>query len=155
MRIPKTPRVVAAAVAFTALAAQPGLARWADWPPGPTDAQLEQIVRVAYTAAVAVARKDTNYFARDGVTDPLRSAIEDELGRQGLAFVNVAEKPVADLTAAMMCTKEGTELRFSVNMFGDSISLAATTDERVFSYHYDPHEDAAIVVAPAQACTKK
>ena len=142
-------------VVLATLAAQPAFARWADWPPGPTDAELEQIVRVAYTAAVAHARKDTNYFARDGVTGPLRSAIEDELGREGLTFVNVPEAPVADLKAARACTQQGTELRFAVNMFGDSISLAAVTDARVFSYHYDPHEDAAIVVAPSQACTKK
>ncbi len=150
-----TRMVLFTAVALAALAAQPAFARWADWPPGPTDAELEQIVRVAYTAAVAQARKDTNYFARDGATDALRSAIEDELGRQGLTSVNVPESPVADLKAAQACTEQGTELRFAVNMFGDSISLAAVTDERVFSYHYDPHEDAAIVVAPSRACTKK
>jgi hypothetical protein len=155
MRTSINRRVFAASIALTALVAQPAFARWADWPPGPTDAELEQIVRVAYTAAVAYARKDTNYFARDGVTDPLRSAIEDELGRQSLTFVNVPEKPVADLEAAQICTVDGTELRFAVNMFGDSISLAAVTDERVFSYHYDPHEDAAIVVAPARDCAKK
>jgi hypothetical protein len=148
-------KVFAAAIGLAALAAQPGLARWADWPPGPTDAELEQIVRVAYSAAAAYARKNTNYFARDGVTDPLRSAIEDELGRQGLTFVNVADKPVADLKAAEICTAEGTQLRFAVNMFGDGITLAAVTDARVFSYHYDPHEDAAISVAPSQACAKK
>jgi hypothetical protein len=150
-----TRMVLVVGIALAALAAQPALARWADWPPGPTDAELEQIVRVAYTAAVAHARKDTNYFARDGATSALRSAIEDELGRQGLTFVNVPDAPVADVSAAQTCTEEGTELRFAVNMFGDSISLAAVSHERVFSYHYDPHEDAAIVVAPSEACTKK
>ena len=132
----------------------PALARWADWPPGPTDAELEQVVRVAYAAAADYARKNTNYFSRDGVVDPLRSAIEDELGRQGLTFVEVASKPSVDLAAARACAQEGTELRFAVSMFGDAISLAAATDERVFTYHYDPHEDAAIVVTPAEACAK-
>ena len=128
------------------------LARWADWPPGPTDAELEQVVRVAYSAASAHARANKNYFARDGVFDPLRSAIEDELGRRGLTFVNVATDPAADLAAARACSDEGTELRISVNIFGDGIDLAAATDERVFSYHYEPREDAAIIVAPAEAC---
>ena len=69
--------------------------------------------------------------------------------------MNVPDAPVDDLKAAQICTGQGTELRFAVNMFGDSISLAAVSYERVFTYHYDPHEDAAIVVAPSQACTKK
>jgi hypothetical protein len=142
-------------VACALAAAPPALARWADWPPGPTDAELEQIVRVAYTAAAAYARTDTNYFARDGVVAPLRSAIEDELGRQGHTYVNVPEAPAADLEAARICAASGTELRYAVNMFGDGITLAAVTDRRVFSYHYDPHEEAAIVVAPSQDCTKK
>lgn len=142
-------------LAMAAFAAHPAFARWADWPPGPTDAALEQIVRVAYTAAALHARKDNNYFSRDGSTAQLRSAIEDELGRQGMSFVNVPDAPVDDLKAAQICTGQGTELRFAVNMFGDSISLAAVSYDRVFSYHYDPHEDAAIVVAPSQACTKK
>jgi hypothetical protein len=140
------------ALVLASVAASPAYARWADWPPGPTDAELEQVVRVAYTAAADYARKNTNYFSRDGVVDPLRSAIEDELGRQGLTFVEVASKPSADLAAATVCAADGTELRFAVTIFGDSITLAAVTDERVFSYHYDPHEDAAIVVAPAAAC---
>ena len=129
-------------------------ARWADWPPGPTDAELEQVVRVAYTAAAAFARSNTNYFARDGVFDPLRSAVEDELGRQGLTFVTVSGEPAADLDAARACAGDGTELRIGINIFGDGIDLAAATDERVFSYHYEPRETAAIFVAPAAACTK-
>jgi hypothetical protein len=133
---------------------QPASARWADWPPGPTDAELEQIVRVAYTAAAAHARSNTNYFARDGAFDALRSAIEDELGRQELNFVNVPGVPAPSLDAARICAASGTELRFAVNMFGDGISLVAVTDRRTFSYHYDPHEDAAIVVTPSQPCTK-
>ncbi len=129
-------------------------ARWADWPPGSTDAELEQVVRVAYTAAAAHARGNTNYFARDGVFDPLRSAVEDELGRQGLTFVNVVGEPAASLEMARLCAAEGTELRIGVNLFGDGIDLAVATDERVFSYHYEPRENAAVVVAPAAPCER-
>jgi hypothetical protein len=150
----KLKSIIAASAAGALLATSPAFARWADWPPGPTDAELEQVVRVAYTAAADYARKNTNYFSRDGVVDPLRSAIEDELGRQGLTFVEVAGKPSDDLDAARACAADGTELRFAVSMFGDAISLAAATDKRVFSYHYDPHEDAAIVVKPSEACAK-
>lgn len=147
-------KLLGAAVVLAALVALPSQARWADWPPVP-DAELEQIVRVAYTAAASYARKNVNYFARDGLTDPLRSAIEDELGRQNLSLVNVAAAPSADLAGARTCASEGVELRFAVNLFGDGISLAAATARRVFSYHYEPREEAAIVVAPSQDCTKK
>ena len=145
--------VVSAALAASHAVAQPAAARWADWPVL-TDAQLEQIVRVAYTAAAAHARQNSNYFSRDDDTASLRVAIEDELGRQGLTAATVAEKPVADLEAASICATEGTELRFAVTMFGDAITLAAVNAKRVFSYHYDPHEDAAIKVAPATDCTR-
>ena len=149
-------KLVCAVLAVAGIAvAQPASARWADWPPGPTDAELEQVVRVAYTAAAALARNNLNYFARDGVTDPLRSAIEDELGRQGLTFVNVDETPAVDFDAARICAGEAPELRFAVNLFGDGISLAAATRERVFSYRYEPREQAAIVVTPAEDCVKK
>lgn len=151
MSIPAVIRTAVAAVLV--LAAQPAAARWADWP-SPSDRDLEQIVRAAYTAAAAHARRNTNYFARDDDVDPLRVAIEDELGRQGLTFVSVPDTPLADLGAAATCTAEGTELRYAVNMFGDSITLAAVSTKRVFRYHYDPHEDAAIVVTPSQACEK-
>jgi hypothetical protein len=145
---------VSSAVAL--LATGPAFARWADWPPGPTDAELEQVVRVAYTAAAAHARKNTNYFSRDGAFDPLRSAVEDELGRQGLTFVSVSAAAAADLEAARICAGEGaTELRIAVTLFGDGISLAAASDRRVFSYHYDPHEDGKIVVASADNCAKR
>jgi hypothetical protein len=142
-----------AVLAATLACAEPAAARWADWPVM-SDADLEQIVRVAYTAAAAHARKNSNYFSRDDDTTSLRIAIEDELGRQGLTAATVAEKPFDDLEAASVCTKEGTELRFAVTIYGDAISLAAVSAKRVFSYHYDPHEDAAIKVAPAAACTK-
>lgn len=147
-------KVLGATLVLAALVAQPSQARWADWPTVP-DAELEQIVRVAYTAAANYARKNVNYFARDGITDPLRSAIEDELGRQNLMLVNVATAPAADLAGTRVCAAEGVELRFAVNLFGDGISLAAATAKRVFSYHYEPREEAAIVVAPSQACTKE
>lgn len=140
---------------LVASTAQAAAARWADWPPGPSDAELEAIVRVAYTAAASHARRNTNYFARDDDFAALRVVIEDELGRQGLTFVTVPEAPVADLAAAQACTEDGTQLRFAVNMFGDSITLAAASTKRVFTYHYDPHEDAAIVVTPSQDCLKK
>ena len=143
------PLVLALAVVGLPMAAS---ARWADWPPGPTDAQLEQVVRVAYGAAAAYARANANYFARDGVFDPLRSAIEDELGRQGLTFVDVDSEPATDLETARACAGAGTTLRIGVNVFGDGIDLAAATDARVFSYHYEPREAAAIMVAPAAAC---
>jgi hypothetical protein len=148
------PAVIRAALAaLVVLASQPASARWADWP-SPSDRDLEQIVRAAYTAAAAHARRNSNYFARDDDFDPLRVAIEDELGRQGLTFVGVPEGPLADIDAARICTGEGTQLRYAVNMFGDGITLAAVSTERVFRYHYDPHEDAAIVVTPAQDCEK-
>ena len=143
--------VIALAAVGTPTAA---FARWADWPPGPTDAQLEQVVRVAYSAAASYARGNTNYFARDGAFDPLRSAIEDELGRQGLTFVSVITEAAADLEAARLCAADGTELRIGVNIFGDGIDLAVATEKRVFSYHYEPREDAKIVVAAAEACAK-
>lgn len=152
----RIPIVLGAAIvlAGSLAVAQANAARWADWPPGPSDAELETIVRVAYTAAAAHARKNTNYFARDDDFASLRVVIEDELGRQGLTSVTVPEAPVADLTAARGCTEDGTQLRFAVNMFGDSITLAAASTKRVFTYHYDPHEDAVIVVTPSQDCLK-
>lgn len=151
MSIPAALRTAVAAILV--LAAQPAAARWADWP-SPSDRDLEQIVRAAYTAAAAHARRNGNYFARDDEVDPLRVAIEDELGRQGLTFVDVPETPIADIEAARICAAEGTQLRYAVNMFGDGITLAAVSTKRVFRYHYDPHEDAAIVVTPSEDCAK-
>lgn len=149
------PKICFAVAVLVVGTAETAAARWADWPPGPSDAELETIVRVAYTAAAAHARRNTNYFARDDDFAALRVVIEDELGRQGLSFVTVPEAPIADLTAAQACTEDGTQLRFAVNMFGDSITLAAASTKRVFTYHYDPHEDAVIVVTPSQDCLKK
>ena len=132
------------------VAASPALANWTDWRPEPSDAKLESIVRAAYAAAATYARRNSNYFARDGEIDGLEVAIGDELGRQGLATVEVV--PAVDLDAARKCAAAGIELRFAVTVFGDGISIAAASPKRVFSYKYDPHEDAAIVVASAGNC---
>ena len=131
-------------------AVSPALANWTDWRPEPSDAKLESIVRAAYVAATTYARGQTNYFARDGEIDGLEVAIGDELGRQGLTAVEVVT--AVDLDDARKCAMGGIELRFAVTVFGDGISLAAASPKRVFSYHYDPHEDAAIVVAHADNC---
>jgi hypothetical protein len=136
------------------LGAQPAPGQWADWPPGPRDSDLEAMVRSAYGAAATHARSNDNYFARDEDFGPLRQAIVAELVRDGHANVEVAAGPVADVDAVRTCTSSGTALRFSVNMFGDGISLAATTPKRVFSYHYEPHESPAISVRAAGDCAK-
>ena len=144
------------ALVFLAL---PGVAsaqnQWADWPPGPRDAELEAIVRTAYTAATAHARSNLNYFARDGDTDALRDAIADALTGEDFADLDLSLAPAASLDEARACPAEGVVLRFAPNMFGDGISLAAASAERVFSYHYDPHVDAAILVAPAEPCADR
>jgi hypothetical protein len=132
------------------VSAGPVLADWSNWRPAPSDAKLEEIVRTAYVAAANYARGNTNYFARNDDLDGLEVAIGDELGRQGFASVEVTG--AADLRAARACAGSGVQLRFAVTLFGDGISLAAASPKRVFSYHYDPHEDAAIAVAPVGAC---
>ncbi len=129
-------------------------APWVEWPPGPSDSELEAIVRAAYTGAVTRARGNLNYFARDDDFVDLRSAIAAEIVRQGHSDVEVSATPSADLAAARSCAEGGISLRVAVNMFGDGISLAAASTKRVFSYHYDPHEDPAIVVAPSDDCEK-
>jgi len=128
----------------------PALADWSNWRPEPSDAKLEAIVRTAYVAAARYARSNTNYFARNDDLDGLEVALGDELGRQGYAAVEVTV--ANDLEAARACASSGVQLRFAVTLFGDGISLAAASPKRVFSYHYDPHADAAITVAPAGAC---
>lgn len=136
-------------------AAAPAIsAPWVEWPPGPSDSELEAIVRAAYTGALARARANSNYFARDDDFTDLRAAIAGEISRQGYSRVDIAASPSADLAEARSCTDGGTALRIAVNMFGDGISLAAASNKRVFSYHYDPHEDPAVVVAPSSACGK-
>ena len=140
----------AISAAVVLAATSPALADWTNWRPEPSDAKLESIVRSAYVAAVTFARGQTNYFARDGEVDGLEVAIGDELGRQGYASVEVSM--ANDLTEARHCAAKGIALRIAVTMFGDGISIAAASPKRVFSYHYDPHEDAAIAVAPASAC---
>ena len=140
-------------VASLIVGTAPAFAQWADWPPGPTDAELERVVRVAYAAAAAHARTDNNYFARDEVFTPLRDAVATGLAEQGLLEVIVTDSPTVDLEASLGCAVErGIELRISVTIFGDGISLAAVTDKRAFAYAYDPHQNAAIVVTPAGDC---
>jgi hypothetical protein len=141
--------------AILALAATPALAKWADWP-GPSDADLESVVRSAYSAASAYAKANGNYFSRDGEFEALTVAIGAGLARDGFDNVAVPDAPVADLDTARKCIsgRAKTELRFVLTMFGDGLSLAAATGSRVFSYHYDPHEASTIVVAPATACTR-
>jgi len=136
------------------VAAPATAAPWVEWPPGPTDYELETIVRAAYIGAVSRARGNSNYFARDDDFAALRSAIAAEIVRQGHVEVEVSAMPSADLAAARSCAEDGIALRVVVNMFGDGIGLAAASSTRIFSYHYDPHEDPAIVVAPSDDCEK-
>ena len=150
----RTPRSIIAILVLL-FSSVPATADWADWPPGPSDSELESIVRAAYSAATAHARSNRNYFARDDAFEALHQAIEDELGRQGHEDVEVAETAAASLEAAQVCAPRGVVLRIAVNVFGDGISLAAASPKRVFSYHYEPHESSSIVVAPAEACAEK
>jgi hypothetical protein len=146
----------AAIIAATlAVMATPAVAQWADWP-GPSDADLERIVRSAYSAAAAYAKANGNYFSPDGEYEPLTVAIGAGLAKDGFASVAVPDEPVVDLDAARKCIsgRARTELRFAITLFGDALTLAATTGSRTFSYHYDPHEAPAIVVAPAARCLK-
>jgi hypothetical protein len=101
---------------------------------------------------LARARDNSNYFARDDDFVDLQSVIAAEIRRQGHSDVEISTIPSTDLAAARSCSEDGTALRILVNMFGDGIGLAAASSRRVFSYHYDPHEDAAIVVAPSGDC---
>jgi hypothetical protein len=129
-------------------------APWAEWSSGPTDADLEAVVRIAYVAATKRAKGNLNYFARDDDFDELRGVVETQLAREGWGEVDVPVDPAADATALKACSPAGIAVRLAVNMFGDGITVAAASPERVFSYHYDPHEDAAIVVAPSADCAK-
>ncbi len=119
-----------------------------------SDAALEQMVRAAYTGAVAFAAAHGNYFARDGVYPPLHDAVVAELSRQGFAGVAVVGPTDAAVTKACLAGM-GAELRIGTNIFGDGISLVAVTSKRVFAYHYDPHEAADVVVTPAADCSAK
>jgi len=133
-----------------AAAASPALGDWSSWRPEPSDAKLESIVRAAYVGAAGYARSNSNYFARDGQDEGLEVAIGNELARRGFSTVEVITAD--ELAGARGCAAAGIALRFAVTVFGDGISIAAASTKRVFSYHYDPHEDAAIVVARAEAC---
>ncbi len=109
---------------------------------------MEQAVRAAYAAAAAYSSAHDNYFARDNVFTPLREAVAAALKTDELSAVVVPENPVVDLEAGRVCLSAvGTELRIAINPYGDGLSLIAVTDTRTFSYHYDPHEAAEIVVS--------
>ncbi len=114
------------------------------------------MVRVAYGAAATHARTNSNYFARDEVFAPLRNAVAAEMASAGFAEVLVPQSPAADLDASLACVVGGgTELRISITIFGDGVSLAAVSDKRAFAYAYDPHQNAAIVVTPAGDCERR
>ena len=124
-------------------------------PAGMSDADLERVVRAAYTGASAYALAHGNYFARDGVLPPLREAVAAELAAEGFSAVALPEEPVADLEAARVClAAPGTELRIGANIFGDGVTLVAVTDTRYFAYVYDPHAADDIKVTAAADCTK-
>jgi hypothetical protein len=124
-------------------------------PAGMSDADLERVVRAAYTGASAYALAHGNYFARDGVFPPLREAVAAELAAEGFSAVALPEEPVADLEAARVClAAPGTDLHIGANIFGDGVTLVAVTDTRYFAYVYDPHAADDIKVTAAADCTK-
>ena len=125
----------------------------ANTPRSLSDAELEKLVRAAYTAASDFARANGNYFARDGAFAPLHKAIATAVTDAGFPSVVVPESAASDADAAKMClSAPGTELRLAINVFGDGVSLVAVTDKRVFAYRYDPHESAEVKVTPATDC---
>ena len=147
------------ALALCVLASPALGAPWLDWTavesPGVSDAELEMLVRVAYSAATGFARAHGNYFARDGVFAPLRDKIATEITAAGVPDVTVPETAADSFDAARQCLAgHGTELRIATNIFGDGLSLVAVTSHRAFSYNYDPHEAAEIAVHPADDCVK-
>src|SRR6185437_8119612 len=58
---------------------EPASSNGAPAPAGLSDADLELAVRAAYAAALDFAAAHDNYFARDGVVEPLRAAIAEAL----------------------------------------------------------------------------
>jgi len=123
-------------------------------PHGLADAELEMVVRAAYTGAAALASAHGNYFARDGVTSPLHDAVAAAVSAAYPAVVVPADF-FADLDAAKIClATAGTELRVATNTYGDGITLVAVTDARLFAYDYDPHAGADIKVVAAADCIK-
>jgi hypothetical protein len=145
---------VAPAVAQDVSASAPSGNWIAPVEPATSDAELEQIVRAAYQAAIDYAATNKNYFARDGVTAPLRDAVAAGLAQAGFSDVAVTVDPAPTLAAARTCLgRAGTELRFVVNVFGDGLSLAAVTAARDFAYEFDPREMSDVLVHPAEACT--
>jgi hypothetical protein len=116
-----------------------------------SDADLELLVRAAYTAAVTHSAAHGNYFAKDGTFGELRDAVA--AGIVEFKGVVVQETPAESLEAARQCLAAvGTEVRVATTEKGDGVSLVATTDGRTFSYDYDPHESTGVEVAPAADC---
>ena len=132
---------------------EPASSNAAPAPAGLSDADLELAVRAAYAAALDFAAAHDNYFARDGVVEPLRAAIAEALAS---AYPSVVVPDAAvDGDAAKAClTAPGTTLRVASNVFGDGLWLTAVTDTRLFSYTYDPHKSAEVVVQAATACSR-
>lgn len=123
-------------------------------PAGLSDADLELVVRAAYSAASTFAAAHGNYFGRDGVFPPLRDAIAAALATDFPSVVVPAD-PVADIEAGRVClAAPGTELRIAPNAFGDGVTLIALTDMRYFAYAYDPHEADDIKITAATDCMK-
>ena len=122
-----TGRIACIAIAVAALvAAQPALARWADWPPGPTDAEL-----------AVEAPRDRASRRGDGYREDTHTM---KLGFNLLLWTTHV-------------TPEHWPILEKLEATGyDGVDLAAASDRRVFSYHYEPRENDAIVVAPSQDC---
>ena len=147
-------RCVLAAAAM-GVAAQAASAGWLSGPVSDSldDAALEQVLRTAYSSARDFALSHGNYFARDGVDAPLRDAVTSGLAGS-FASVAVPAVPTEDEQLRTCLASSGTELRIGLNSFGDGLTLAAVTNQRVFVYHYDPHDAATVEVTPATECTK-
>ena len=126
-------------------------------PTGLSDADLELVVRAAYTGASAFANAHDRYFARDGVLPPLHDAVAAEVAKEGFGSVTVPPLGSPELGAdgiKACLASPGTELRLVANTYGDGLTLVAVTDSRDFAYSYDPHKAADIVVTKAEPCTK-
>ena len=126
-------------------------------PAGTSDAELELIVRAAYTGAAAFADAHARYFARDGVLPPLHDAVAAELAKDGhgtVAVPVVGSGPLGSGGIDACLAVPGTELRMFVNTYGDGLMIVAVTDTRTFGYAYDPHKAADIVVTKATDCAK-
>ena len=133
--------------AATSSSLQPAL------PTSLSDNDLELAVRAAYSAALTFAVAHDNYFARDGVFEPVRSAIA-AAETSAYPTLVVADSAVSGDAARACLTAPGAELRAASNVFGDGLWLTAVTDTRLFSYTFDPHKSDQIVVQKATDCVK-